>query len=114
VSAHAGHDVIPGWVGLVIYVAGFVVTTRIVFMTSDGQDRAEDRFGAVCVGLIWPLALAVLTVCVLCALPTMGARTRGDRQVRAAAAERERRRLAARTAELETENNRLRKAMGEP
>jgi uncharacterized membrane protein YdfJ with MMPL/SSD domain len=100
----------PPWAALAIYAAGFVITARAVFMTSDGQDRAEDRFGAVCVGLIWPLALAVLAVCALCALPTLGAKTRGDRRVRAAAAERERRRLAVRIAELEAENDRLREA----
>jgi uncharacterized membrane protein YdfJ with MMPL/SSD domain len=107
-SAHAGHDVLPGWTLPVIYAAGFIVTARVMFMTSDGEDRAEDRFGAVCVGLLWPLALAVLTVCALFALPTLGARTKGDRRQRAAAAEQERRALAFRTAELEAENERLR------
>jgi hypothetical protein len=114
VSTHAGHDVLPGWAFLAIYAAGFVITARVVFMTSDGEDRAEDRFAAVCVGLIWPLALAVFTAMALVALPTLGAKTRMDRQVRAAAAERERRELAARIAGLEAENDRLRKAMGEP
>ena len=113
-SAHASHDVMPTWVALVIYAAGFVITARVMFMTSDGEDRAEDRFAAVCVGLIWPLALAVFVLCGLVALPTWGAKTRRDRQVRAASAERERRRLAARTADLEAENERLRKAAGEP
>ncbi len=112
-SAHASHDVIPGWVALAIYAAGFVITARVMFMTSDGYDRAEDRFGAVCVGLIWPLALAVFAVRGLAALPTLGAKTKLDRQVRAAAARRERHNLAVRTAELEAENERLRKAAGE-
>jgi len=113
-AAHAGHDVLPGWALLVIYVSGFVITARVMFMTSDGEDRAEDRFASVCVGLMWPFALAIFAVGALAALPTLGAKTRGDRRVRAAAAERERRRLAVRTAELEAENERLRKAMGEP
>jgi hypothetical protein len=113
VSAHAGHDVMPGWVFLIIYAAGFVITARIMFMTSDGEDRAEDRFVAVCVGLIWPLALAVFAGCFLLALPTLGAKTRQDRRAQAAAAGRERDALAARTAELEAENERLRKAAGE-
>lgn len=102
-SAHASHDVMPGWLALAIYAAGFVITARVVFVTSDGEDRAEDRFTAACVGLLWPLALAVLAVCALVTLPTLGARTRRDRQVRATSAERERRMLAARTAELEAE-----------
>lgn len=113
-AAHASHDVMPGWALAAIYAAGFVITARVYFMTSDGEDRAEDRFAAVCVGLIWPLALAILTVCALCALPTLGAKTKRDRLVRAAAAKREHQRLADRTAELEAENDRLRKAMGEP
>ena len=103
-TAHAGHDVMPGWALAAIYAAGFVITARVVFMTSDGGDRAEDRFAAVCIGLIWPLALALAAVCALAALPTLGAKTRGDRQLRAKAAEQERRRLAARTAELEAES----------
>jgi Na+/proline symporter len=103
----------PPWVALVIYAAGFAITARVMFMTSDGEDRAEDRLGSVCAGLIWPLVLAVFIVCGLVALPTLGAKTKGDRQVRAAAAERERRSLAARIAELEAENERMRKAMGE-
>lgn len=113
-AAHAGHDVVPGWLALVIYVAGFAVTARIVFATSDGHDRAEDRFGAVCLGLIWPLALAAVTIWAMVTLPTLGAKTRLDRRARAAAAERERHNLAARTAQLEAENERLRKAIGEP
>ncbi len=114
VSAPASHDVLPGWALLAIYAAGFVITARVMFMTSDGADRAEDRFASVCVGLIWPLALAIFIVCGLVALPTLGAKTKGDRQVRAAAAERERRNLGARIAQLEAENERMRKAMGEP
>lgn len=113
VSAHASHDVLPGWALLAIYAAGFVITARVMFMTSDGEDRAEDRFASVCVGLIWPLVLVIFIACGLVALPTLGAKTKRDRQVRAAAAERERRRLTARTAELEAENERLRKAAGE-
>ena len=112
-SAHASHDVMPPWVALVIYAAGFVITARVVFMTSDGEDRAEDRLGSACVGLIWPLALAFFILWGLVTLPTLGAKTKGDRQVRAASAERERRQLAARIAELEAENERMRKAMGE-
>jgi Na+/proline symporter len=113
VTTHASHDLIPGWPSLAIYVAGVVVTARIFYATSD-EDDGETRFVAFIVGLIWPLALAVLALGALAALPTLGARTRRDRQVRAAAGEREHRRLAARTAELEAENDRLRKAAGEP
>lgn len=116
-TVHAGHDVMPPWVALAIYAAGFVITARVAFMVSDGEDRAEDRFGSVCVGLVWPLVLAVLAVCALLALPTLGAKTSRERRERAAVAERERwnlaARAAARTAELEAENDRLRKAMGE-
>ena len=108
----AGHDVMPPWLALVIYAAGFAITARIYFATDGGEDRAEARFASVCAGLIWPLVLAGVTVCALLALPTLGARTRLDRQMRAASAERERHRLAARTAELEAENDRLRKAAG--
>jgi hypothetical protein len=113
VSAHASHDVMPGWAFLAIYVAGFVVTARILFMTSDGEDRAEDRFAAVCVGLIWPLAVAVFALCGLAVLPTLGAKTKRDRRAQAVIAERERHNLAVRTAQLEAENDRLRKAVGE-
>jgi hypothetical protein len=113
VTGHASHDVLPGWAFAVIYAAGFVITARVMFMTSDGDDRAEDRFGAFCVGLIWPLALAGAAVWALAVLPTLGARTRSDRLQRSAAAEQERRALAARIAGLEAENERLRKAAGE-
>jgi hypothetical protein len=109
-AGHASHDVMPGWAALAIYAAGFVVTARIMFATSDGEDRAEDRFGAVCVGLIWPLVLTILAVCALFTLPTLGAKTRLDRRVQAQAAERERHNLGARIAELEAENDRLREA----
>ena len=108
-GAHANHDVMPPWAALAIYTAGFIITARILFMTSDGDDRAEDRFVAVCVGLIWPFALALLAVCALVALPTLGARTKGDRRQRAAVAGQERRALAFRIAELEAENERLRR-----
>jgi Na+/proline symporter len=104
----ANHDVLPGWTLPVIYAAGFIITARIMFMTSDGEDRAEDRFGSFCVGLIWPLALAAVAVWGLVVLPTLGARTRGDRRRRVAAAEQESRVLAFRIAELEAENERLR------
>jgi hypothetical protein len=107
-ARHASHDVMPGWACLAIYAAGFVIAARVMFMTSDGVDRAEDRFGSFCVGLIWPLALAAIAVWGLAVLPTLGAKTRRDRQLRAAAAERERQRLATRIAELEAENDRLR------
>lgn len=109
-AEHAGHDVMPPWAALTIYAAGFVITARVMFMTSDGEDRAEDRFASVCVGLIWPLALAIFAVGALITLPTLGAKTRGDRRVRAAVAERERQRLAGRIADLEAENDRLREA----
>ena len=94
-SAHASHDVMPTWAALVIYAAGFVIAARIFFMTSDGDDRAEDRFASVCIGLLWPLALAGIVLWGLVTLPTWGAKTRRDRQVRAASAERERRRARA-------------------
>jgi hypothetical protein len=109
-AAHAGHDVMPPWVALVVYAAGFVITTRRFFITSDGEDRDGDRFGAVCVGLIWPIIFAYLAVWALLALPTLGAKTRLDRRVRAQAAGREHHNLAARIAELEAENDRLREA----
>jgi Na+/proline symporter len=107
----------PGWALAVIYAAGFVITARIMFMTRDSGDRAEDRFASVCVGLIWPLALAVFIICGLAALPTLGAKTGRERREQAVTAARERHNLAvraaARTAELEAENERLRKAAGE-
>ena len=107
-SANAGHDVLPGWTLPVIYGAGFIVTARIMFMTSEGENRAEDRFMSFCVGLIWPLALAFLALWGLSALPTLGARTKSDRRQRVAASEQERCALAFRIAELEAENERLR------
>ncbi len=100
----------PPWVALAIYAAGFVIAARVAFSRSDDGDR----FDSVVTGLLWPIVLAVLATCMLLALPTLGAKTKRDRRVRAAAVEQERRRLAARTAELEAENDRLRKAAGEP
>jgi Na+/proline symporter len=100
----------PPWVALAIYAAGFVITSRRCFVTDDSEDRGDARLTSVGIGLIWPLLLAFFAVCGLLALPTLGAKTGRERAV---LAEEKRQRLAARTAELEAENDRLRKAVGE-
>lgn len=110
-AAHASHDVLPGWLLLVIYLTGFVITSRIVFTMGDGEP--DDRLAAFAFGFLWPAVAAFAVLVGLVSLPTIGAKTKRDRQVRALEAEERKRRSAARTAELEAENERLRKLMGE-
>jgi membrane protein implicated in regulation of membrane protease activity len=98
---HASHDLISPWVALSVYAAGFIITARIVFATSSGRD--DDRLAAICIGFLWPLALAFAIIAGLAVAPTLGVKTRRDRQELARARERERKRLAARIAELEAE-----------
>jgi hypothetical protein len=112
-AASANHDLVPGWLLLAIYVAGFVITARIVFITSYSEGDDEQRFAAAALGLFWPFVLAALGAYGLARLPTLGAKTRRDRQIQAQSAERERRKAAARIAELEAEDERWRKG-GQP
>jgi hypothetical protein len=100
---HASHDLISPWVALGVYVAGFIITARIAYATSGFPAHEDDRLGAICIGLFWPLALAIFIIGGLLALPTLGVKTRQDRWELAHARERERKRLAARIAELEAE-----------
>lgn len=102
-ASHASHDLLPPWVALVIYATGFVITARVVFSLSPGEDRAEERILAVILGVLWPVALAVGAACCLLALPTLGAKTKLDRRVRATALERKIRDRDRRIAELERE-----------
>ena len=103
IAAQASHDVLPPWIALVIYVAGFAITARVAFSLSDGYDRAEDRVLAVTLGVLWPVALAIAAACCVLVLPTLRTKTKLDRRERAAALERKIRERDRRIAQLERE-----------
>lgn len=99
-----------GWVILGVYVAGFVIAVRLYLRFADDDDA---RFNGTIIAFIWPLALVGLAVSGLLSLSMWGVKTPSERRAEAVTAEWERQKLATRTAELEAENERLRKAAGE-
>jgi hypothetical protein len=103
--ASVSHDVVSPWVGLGVYVAGYIVTARVVYATS--RNTEDGRFNAMCAGVVWPVAGVLLVAVWLLAIPTFGVRTRGER-------ERERGEMAARIGALEAENERLRREQERP
>ena len=109
-AAHAGHDLLPPWAVLAIYAAGFIITARIAFScTEAGEDRGEARVAAFGLGVFWPLVAAIWIAAGLVMLPTLGVRTRGDRDLAAREKAAARRQREARIRELEAENEALRR-----
>jgi hypothetical protein len=108
----AGHDLVPPWIALAVYAAGFVITARVYFATADYETGSDTRVAAAVLGLIWPAALIGFAIMGLLALPTLGVKTRAQRREEAVTAEWERGKRDTRIADLEAENDRLRQLAG--
>jgi hypothetical protein len=110
------HDAVWPWIALGVYVAGFAVTARVYYaMLDDGSDESRRRAQSGCIGIIWPLVAAAAVLWLLVTLPTRGVKIKHDRQIARETAEWEHEkratRIAGRNAELEAENERLRRQM---